>query len=171
MLPESHAGTSIEPRSEVPRFHVVLVEPEIAPNVGAIGRTCVAVGAKLWLVRPLGFKIDDRKIRRSGLDYWEHLQWRVVDRIEDVIAELGPDRLWSLSTRGERLYTEADYRPGDALVLGPESRGLSARWIASQAEAGRVVRIPMRPEARSLNLSNSAAIALYEANRQVGTRG
>ncbi|WP_435007529.1 tRNA (cytidine(34)-2'-O)-methyltransferase [Tundrisphaera lichenicola] len=147
------------------RLHVILVEPEIAPNVGAVGRTCVAVGAVLWLVRPLGFLVDDRKIRRAGLDYWDHLDWRVVDHLDEVVDALGPDRLWSFSTRADRTYTEVSYRPGDGLVFGPESRGLSTTWLESQA--GRSVRIPIRPEARSLNLSNAVAVGLFEASRQV----
>src|SRR5438067_8748168 len=88
-----------------PRLHVVLVEPEIAANTGAIGRTCVAAGAMLWLVRPLGFRLDDRHRRRAGLDYWEHLSWRGVDHLDEVVACLGRDRLWSLSTRGSSPYT------------------------------------------------------------------
>ncbi len=150
-----------------PRLHVVLVEPEIAANTGAIGRTCVAAGAMLWLVRPLGFHLDDRHRRRAGLDYWEHLRWRVVDHLDEVAAALGPDRLWSFSTKARTSYTQVLYRPGDALVFGPESRGLPAPWL--DANAGRLVRIPIRPEARSLNLANAAAIALFEAIRQIGT--
>src|SRR6266571_4213153 len=105
------------------QLHVVLVEPEIAANAGAIGRTCVAAGAMLWLVRPLGFHLDDRHRRRAGLDYWEHLDWRVVDDLDQVVAALGPDRFWSFSTRGRRPYTEAAYRSGDALIFGAETRG------------------------------------------------
>ena len=150
-----------------PRLHVVLVEPEIAANTGAIGRTCVAAGAMLWLVRPLGFHIDDRHRRRAGLDYWEHLQWRVVDRLDQVVAAVGPERLWSFSTKGGRAYTEVVYAPGDALVFGAESRGLPARWSAASAAADRLLRIPIRPAARSLNLANAVAIALFEAVRQV----
>lgn len=150
-----------------PRLHVVLVEPEIAANAGAIGRTCVAAGARLWLVRPLGFHLDDRHRRRAGLDYWEHLDWRVVDHLDEVVSALGADRLWSFSTKGERPYTRAAYRPGDGLIFGPESRGLPGRWIAAEAEAGRLLRIPIRPEARSLNLANAVAIALFEAVRQL----
>jgi tRNA (cytidine/uridine-2'-O-)-methyltransferase len=150
-------------------LHVVLVEPEIDANAGAIGRTCVAAGAMLWLVRPLGFHLGDRHRRRAGLDYWEHLQWRVVDRIEEVAAAIGPDRLWSYSTKGRRYYTEVAYRPGDALVFGAESRGLPRRWITASAAADRLRRIPMRPEARSLNLATAVAIGLFEAVRQVGS--
>ena len=149
-----------------PRLHVVLYEPEIAANTGSIGRTCVAAGAMLWLVRPLGFRLDDRHRRRAGLDYWEHLTWRVVDSIDEAADAIGRDRLWSFTTRAARLYTDARYRPGDALVFGPESRGLPAPWLASEP-AERLVRIPIRPEARSLNLANAAAIGVFEAVRQI----
>lgn len=149
-----------------PLFHVVLFEPEIAANAGAIGRTCVAVGAALWLVRPLGFRLDDRMVRRAGLDYWEHLDLRVVDTLDEVEAALGADRLWWFTTKAGRLYTSAEFRPGDGLVFGPESRGLPGRRIEAAGE--RAVRIPMRPEARSLNLANAAAVGLYEAVRAAG---
>jgi tRNA (cytidine/uridine-2'-O-)-methyltransferase len=148
------------------RFHVVLVEPEIAANTGAIGRTCVAVGAMLWLVRPLGFHLDDRHLRRAGLDYWPLLRWRAVDGLDEVVAALGTDRLWLFSTRASRLYSAVTYRAGDALVFGPESRGLPGALLAAHPE--RAVRIPIRPEARSLNLANAAAVALFEAVRQIG---
>ena len=150
-------------------LHVVLVEPEIAANAGAIGRTCVAAGARLWLVRPLGFHLDDRHRRRAGLDYWEHLDWRVVDSWDEVVAALGAERLWLFSTRAERTYLEARYRRGDALVFGAESRGLPERLLARHAD--RSVRIPIRPEARSLNLANAVAIGLFEALRQVEAAG
>ncbi len=157
----------MRPRSS-PRLNVVLVEPEIALNTGSIGRTCVAAGAMLWLVRPLGFHLDDRHLRRAGLDYWEHLTWRVVDRLDEVVAALGRERLWSFSTKGTRIYTDAAYLPGDTLIFGPESRGLPERWLSEQAE--RVLRIPIRPEARSLNLSNAVAVAVFEAVRQLGAK-
>ena len=150
-------------------FHVVLVEPEIAGNTGAIGRTCVAVGATLWLVRPLGFRLDDRHRRRAGLDYWVHLSWHVVDHLDEVVAVLGHDRLWSFSTKARRSYTRVAYRRGDGLVFGPESRGLPGAWTSSRPD--RLVRIPIRPEARSLNLGTAAAIALFEAVRQVDAGG
>ena len=145
---------------------MVLYEPEIAANTGAIGRTCVAVGARLWLVRPLGFHLDDRHLRRAALDYWEHLDLRVVDRLSDVVESLGRDRLWTFSTKSEHVYTRADFHPGDALVFGPESRGLPRAWIEERPD--RALTIPIRPEARSLNLSSAVAIALYEAARQIG---
>ena len=151
-----------EPRTEN-CLHVVLVEPEIAANTGAIGRTCVAAGAMLWLVRPLGFHLDDRHRRRAGLDYWPHLSWKAVDHLDEVSEALGPDRLWYFSTKADRVYTAAPYRLGDALVFGPESRGLPSRLIENSS---RSVRIPIRAEARSLNLANATAIGLYEAVRQ-----
>lgn len=149
-----------------PTFHIILFEPEIAANAGAIGRTCVAVGAALWLVRPLGFLLDDRLIRRAGLDYWEHLDLRVVDSLDAVVDALGPDRLWWFTTKAARHYTEAEFRPGDGLAFGPESRGLPARRVEAAGE--RAIRIPMRPEARSLNLANAAAVGVYEAVRRAG---
>jgi tRNA (cytidine/uridine-2'-O-)-methyltransferase len=148
------------------RLHVVLYHPEIAANAGAIGRTCVAAGAMLWLVRPLGFHLDDRYLRRAALDYWEHLEYKVVDSLEEVAAVLGRDRLWSFSTRVGPVYTDARYRTGDALVFGPESRGLPRSWLDERPE--RAVRIPIRPEARSLNLANAVAIGVFEAVRQIG---
>jgi tRNA (cytidine/uridine-2'-O-)-methyltransferase len=147
------------------RFHVILVEPEIAGNVGAIGRTCVAAGAMLWLVRPLGFLLTDRHIKRAGLDYWPHLDWRVIDHLDEAAEVLGHDRLWLFSTRGSTTYTGARFALGDGLVFGPESRGLPSSWL--DARPDRTLRIPIRPEARSLNLSASAAVALFEAVRQV----
>jgi tRNA (cytidine/uridine-2'-O-)-methyltransferase len=159
------SAATLLPRSSH-RLNVVLVEPEIALNTGSIGRTCVAAGAMLWLVRPLGFHIDDRHLRRAGLDYWEHLTWRVVDGLDDVVAEFGRDRLWSYSTKASRVYTDVSYRSGDALIFGPESRGLPRQWLADRPD--QAVRIPMRPEARSLNLANAVAIAVFEAVRQLG---
>jgi tRNA (cytidine/uridine-2'-O-)-methyltransferase len=154
------------PATNAPRLHVILVEPEIASNTGSIGRTCVAAGATLWLVRPIGFHLDDRHLRRAGLDYWEHLDWRVVDRLDEVAAALGRDRLWSFSTKATRVYTDPAYRMGDALVFGPETRGLPRHWLNESAD--HALRIPIRPEARSLNLANAVAIAVFEAVRQIG---
>jgi tRNA (cytidine/uridine-2'-O-)-methyltransferase len=148
-----------------PRLHVILVEPEIASNTGSIGRTCVAAGAMLWLVRPLGFHLDDRHLRRAGLDYWEHLNLRVVDALAEVAAALGDDRIWSFTTKAARVYTDASYEPGDALVFGPESRGLPPHWLCDRPQ--RALRIPIRPEARSLNLANAVSIAIFEAVRQI----
>ncbi len=148
-----------------PPLHIVLVNPEIAANTGAIGRTCVAVGAKLWLVRPLGFHLDDRRRRRAGLDYWEHLDWTVVDDPRNVEAALETDRIWLFETGTNRqTYTDVTYQVGDALVFGSESKGLPSALLTRHH--GRVVTIPVRPEARSLNLSSCVAIGAYEAMRQ-----
>jgi tRNA (cytidine/uridine-2'-O-)-methyltransferase len=148
-----------------PRLHVVLVEPEIAANAGAIGRTCVAVAAKLWLVRPLGFHLGDRHLRRAGLDYWPHLNYAVVQCLDDVVSAVGRDRLWYFSTKAMQSYTTVTYREGDALVFGPETRGLPRHWLTENAE--RALRIPIRAEARSLNLANAVAVAVFEAVRQI----
>jgi tRNA (cytidine/uridine-2'-O-)-methyltransferase len=147
-----------------PSFHIVLVEPEIPLNTGSIGRTCVAIGAKLWLVRPLGFRLDDRRLRRAGLDYWQHLDWEAVDDWSGLVGRLAGRRPWFLSKTAARSYTEARFAAGDWLVFGSESRGLPPSLLA--ADADRCLRIPMRPQARSLNLSVSVAVVAYEAVRQ-----
>lgn len=147
-----------------PQLHVVLYTPEIPYNAGSVGRTCVAVAAKLWMVRPLGFRVDDYYLRRAGLDYWQHLAWQVVDDWQELIAFLPSERHWYFTKRAERMYATVQYRPGDVLVFGSESRGLPDEVLAGAAE--RRLRIPTRPEVRSLNLSNSVAVATYEAIRQ-----
>lgn len=149
-----------------PLLDVVLFQPEIPHNTGSVGRTCVAVGAKLWLVRPLGFRVDDYYLRRAGLDYWEHLEWEVVDDWAALTARLPDRRFWYLTKTAQRHYTDVRYERGDVLVFGRESNGLPADLLAANAE--RTLRIPIRPAVRSLNLSNSAAIILYEAVRQLG---
>jgi len=146
-------------------LHVILVEPEIAANTGAIGRTCVAAGATLWLVRPLGFHLDDRHLRRAALDYWEHLNLRVINSLAEAEQAIAPGRLWFFSTKATRAYSDAGFAVGDALVFGPETRGLAERWLIEAGE--RALRIPIRPEARSLNLANAVAIGLFEALRQI----
>ena len=108
----------------------------------------------------------DRHLRRAGLDYWQYLKWRVVDHLDEVAAELGHDRLWLFSTKADRVYTDVTYQAGDALIFGPESRGLPVSWLTARPD--RTVRIPIRPEARSLNLSNAVAVAAFEAMRQIG---
>src|ERR1700676_3003355 len=143
-----------------PRLHVVLHQPEIPHNTGAVGRTCVAAGAKLWLVRPLGFGLDDYCLRRAGLDYWEHLEWEAVDDWPALLARLPGRRQWFFSKTGSRTYTSVAFEPGDVLVFGSESQGLAPSLLQQDGE--RTLRIPIRPEVRSLNLSNSVAIAVYE---------
>ncbi|MBM4022550.1 MAG: tRNA (cytidine(34)-2'-O)-methyltransferase [Planctomycetes bacterium] len=152
-----------------PLLHIVLYEPEIPPNAGNVGRTCVAIAAKMWLVRPLGFSLDDYYLRRAGLDYWAELEWEVVDdwaALERRLAESGTGQRWLFSARAMRSYTSVSYRPGDVLVFGSESKGLPEPLKA--AHEGSLLKIPSRPQVRSLNLANSAAIVAYEALRQWG---
>ncbi|HLA83696.1 MAG TPA: tRNA (cytidine(34)-2'-O)-methyltransferase [Thermoguttaceae bacterium] len=144
---------------------IVLYEPEIAHNTGSVGRTCVALGAKLWLVRPLGFQMEDRRLRRAGLDYWASLDWEAVDDWSELERRLSGRRFWFLTKTASREYTEAAFAPGDALVFGSESRGLPPSMLAGHAE--QCLRIPMRTEARSLNLAVSVAVVAFEARRQL----
>jgi tRNA (cytidine/uridine-2'-O-)-methyltransferase len=147
-----------------PCLHIVLHQPEIPYNTGSVGRTCVAVGAKLWLVRPLGFRVDDYYLRRAGLDYWEHLEWQVVDNWEALRSQLPAPRYWFFTKTASRLYTEVSYGRGDVFVFGSESNGLPQSLLEEHRE--HAVRIPTRNAVRSLNLSNAAAVAIYEALRQ-----
>ncbi len=150
-----------------PLLHVVLFEPEIPYNAGSVGRTCAAVGAKLWLVRPLGFRVDDYHLRRAGMDYWQQLSWEVVDDWPALAAALGGRRRWLLTKKATRSYLDVDYRRGDVLVFGAESTGLPDRLLDENPDER--LRIPIRPTARSLNLSNSVAVVAFEAVRQFGT--
>ncbi|MFZ5832815.1 MAG: tRNA (cytidine(34)-2'-O)-methyltransferase [Planctomycetota bacterium] len=152
------------PPSDYP-LHIVLYHPEIPPNAGNAGRTCVALGAKLWMVRPLGFEIDNKHLRRAGIDYWEHLDWEVVDDWESLTARL-PQPYWYFSKSGRKTHLEAKFRRGDVLVFGSESSGLPAEW--ARAEPERFLRIPVGPKVRSLNLAVSVGVAAYEAWRQTG---
>jgi len=147
-----------------PVLQIVLYQPEIPFNAGNVGRTCVAIGAKLWLVRPLGFLVDDRHVRRAGLDYWEHLDWEVVDDWPSVVAQLPGRTYWFLTKTAQRHYTEARIHPGDVLVFGSESKGLPEPMRQEHPE--QCLRIPMRDKVRSLNLSVAAALVAYEAIRQ-----
>lgn len=147
-----------------PRLHVVLFQPEIPYNTGSVGRTCVAVGAKLWLVRPLGFRVDDYYLKRAGLDYWQHLEWQAVDDWAELVRHLPLERHWYFTKHGTRTYTEARFCEGDVMVFGRESQGLPAELLAQAPQ--RCLRIPTRTDVRSLNLSNSVAVAVYEAMRQ-----
>jgi tRNA (cytidine/uridine-2'-O-)-methyltransferase len=147
-----------------PALHVVLHQPEIPYNTGSVGRTCVAVGAKLWLVRPLGFRVDDYYLRRAGLDYWEHLQWEVVDDWQELATRLPAARRWFFTKKAARSYLDATYERGDVLVFGSESSGLPDAILGEDPAAQ--LRIPTRSDVRSLNLSNAVAVAAYEALRQ-----
>jgi tRNA (cytidine/uridine-2'-O-)-methyltransferase len=151
-------------------FNIVLFEPEIPPNTGNIIRLCANTGSSLHLIRPLGFELDDKRLRRAGLDYHEWAELQEHASLEDCLRRLAPTRLYACSTKGKRPYTDAEFRAGDSLLFGPESRGLPAALL-ERLEADRLLRIPMLPESRSLNLSNAVAVILYEAWRQIGYKG
>jgi tRNA (cytidine/uridine-2'-O-)-methyltransferase len=152
-----------------PRLHVVLHQPEIAYNTGSVGRTCVAAHAKLWLVRPLGFRVDDYYLRRAGLDYWERLEWDVVDDWQALTATLPTERKWLFTKHAERSFWDVEFQPRDVLVFGSESAGLPESLHKQHLDT--LVRIPTSEDVRSLNLSNSVAVAIYEALRQWQTPG
>ncbi len=151
-------------------FSLILYQPEIPPNTGNIIRLCANTGTALHLVRPLGFELDERRLRRAGLDYREYAEIAVHDSLEDCLHRLGRPRLYAFSTRGQTRYDAVGYRPGDALLFGPETRGLPGALLAS-LDPGRRLRLPMVPGSRSLNLSNAAAVAVFEAWRQQGYTG
>jgi len=149
----------------LPNVNIVLYQPEIPHNTGAIGRTCVAIGAKLWIVRPTGFRLDNKHLRRAGMDYWDKLNWEDVSNFESLEQHFPVGRAFFFTKHAEQLYTQVAYRPGDFLVFGRESSGLPESL--RQRYADQCVRLPMRPEARSLNLANAAAVAAYEVVRQI----
>ncbi len=147
-------------------MQLVLVEPEIPQNTGNIARTCVLTGTRLHLVEPLGFSLDDRQVRRCGLDYWKYLDLEVHGSFESLLKENGTARLISYSTRGKDYYHRFEYRSDDYLVFGSETRGLDEKIIE---KTGITLRIPMLDQVpRSLNLGNAVALVLYEALRQQG---
>jgi len=146
-------------------FHLILFEPEIPPNTGNIIRLCANTGCSLHLVQPLGFMLDDKRMRRAGLDYCEYADIVEHESLSACLDSLGHPRLVAVSTRGQTPYTGYRYQEGDAILLGPETRGLPAEVLA-ELPAARVLRIPMQTGNRSLNLSNAAAVVLYEAWRQ-----
>jgi tRNA (cytidine/uridine-2'-O-)-methyltransferase len=151
-------------------FNVVLYQPEIPPNTGNVIRLCANTGAKLHLVRPLGFDLDDRQLRRAGLDYHEYARARVHDNLAACLLALPESRLFAFSTKASRPFQEVAYRAGDAFLFGPESRGLPPDVLESIPPEQRL-RLPMLPHSRSLNLSNTVAVAVYEAWRQCGFKG
>lgn len=145
-------------------FNIVLVEPEIPENTGNISRTCSVTGARLHLVRPLGFSVDDKHLKRAGLDYWQYLDIKYYDSFEEVEAAYPEARFFLFSTHADKNYAQMQYQDGDFLVFGKETAGLGQKLL--ERRSNDAVRIPMLNERRSLNLSNSVAIALYEALRQ-----
>lgn len=156
-------------------FHVILFQPEIPPNTGNVIRLCANTGARLHLVRPLGFTLEDAQLRRAGLDYHEYAALRVHESLADAVASIAeanraPPRLFALSTRGTTRFDTPHYRPGDAFLFGPETRGLPGEVLDSVPTEQRL-RLPMRPDNRSLNLSNTVAVVVFEAWRQQGFDG
>ncbi len=146
-------------------FSVILYEPEIPPNTGNIIRLCANTGSSIHLVKPLGFELSDKRLRRAGLDYHEFAELAVHESLSDCLAALDEPRVFALSTRGGTRYDRPVYAPGDALLFGPETRGLPQAVLDAQPPERRL-RLPMQPGVRSLNLSNAAAVVLYEAWRQ-----
>ncbi len=148
-------------------FNIVLFEPEIPPNTGNIIRLCANSGSNLHLIKPLGFELDDKRCRRAGLDYHEYAQVKEYDSLNECLAQFEASRIFAISTRGSHYHHQVNYQAGDVLVFGPETRGLEQDFIDS-LNSTQVIRIPMLPTNRSLNLSNSVAVIIYEAWRQCG---
>ncbi|MFQ5730896.1 MAG: tRNA (cytidine(34)-2'-O)-methyltransferase [Planctomycetaceae bacterium] len=153
-------------RPDSPLVHVVLHRPDIPQNTGNIGRTCVAVGAKLWLIRPLGFRLDAKHLRRAGMDYWPLLDYEVVDSWEQVLAALPGANVWCLTKTANRLLWEAEFSAGDILLFGSETDGLPQAILDEDPD--RNLKLPMREDVRSLNLASTANTVVYEAVRQFG---
>lgn len=151
-------------------FNVVFFEPEIPPNTGNANRLCSNTGCTLHLIEPLGFSLDDKRLRRAGLDYREYSEIRTYRDWGDFLGKCRPARIFAVSTKGATPYDSVDYQAGDYLLFGPETRGLPDA-IRSADEITAVIRIPMLPHSRSLNLSNAAAVIIYEAWRQAGFPG
>ncbi len=147
------------------QYHIVLYQPEIPANTGNIGRLCVGTNSVLHLIKPFRFLIDDKSLKRAGLDYWHLLDVRIHDSLEDALQQADPDRVFYCTTKTTNEYTQTKYRSGDYFVFGPESRGLPEDLLNAHSE--QTITIPMSNNIRSINLSNSVAIILYEAVRQV----
>ncbi len=150
-------------------FNIILVEPEIPQNTGNIVRTCAATGCRLHLVRPLGFEVSDKYLKRAGLDYWHFVDISYYDRVEDVFSRFPDGRFWFFTTKAKNTHSDVSYREGDFLVFGKETKGLPEPLL--KQHYGECVRLPMAGEIRSLNLANSVAVAVYEAWRQCGYAG
>lgn len=149
-------------------LHVVLYQPEIPQNTGNIGRTCVAIGAKLWLIRPLGFRVDDKSLKRAGMDYWQHLDWELTDSLNEVRERLPESAVWCLTKTATRLVWDAEFARGDILLFGSESRGLPTTIL--QENPSRNLKLPMSDLVRSLNLASTVNTVAYEAIRQFHIR-
>lgn len=145
-------------------FNIVLVEPEIPQNTGNIARTCAATGCALHLIKPLGFEISDKYLKRAGLDYWHLVHVHIYENLDELFAKYPNGRFYYFTTKARKRHSDAEYKAGDFLVFGKETKGLDEELLMSHPD--ECVRIPMIEEARSLNLSNAAAVAVYEALRQ-----
>ncbi len=150
-------------------MHIILHQPEIPANTGNIGRTCVATGTALHLIEPLGFRLDEKSIKRAGMDYWEHLEVTRYINFQEFQQKHPGVKIWYATTKAKRLYTEAVFGQDDYIMFGKESAGIPEELLVENEET--CIRIPMMDEIRSLNLSNSVAIVLYEALRQNGFSG
>jgi tRNA (cytidine/uridine-2'-O-)-methyltransferase len=148
-------------------INIVLFEPEIPPNTGNIIRLAANTGSQLHLIKPFGFELDDKKMRRAGLDYHEFAGITVYEKWEEFFKSKGSKELYGISTKGTRCYSKVSYKSGDFVVFGPETRGLPEP-VRDELGIANLLRIPMLPESRSLNLSNAAAVIVYEAWRQLG---
>ena len=147
-------------------MNIVLHEPEIPANTGNIGRTCVATGSTLHLIEPLGFRLSEKEIKRAGMDYWEHLDVRRYDDYKDFCEKNPNAKIWFATTKAKHTYTDVEFGPDDYIMFGKESAGIPEEILVDHEE--NCIRIPMLPQIRSLNLSNSVSIVLYEALRQQG---
>ena len=149
---------------------IILYQPEIPPNTGNIIRLCANTGFRLHLIKPLGFELDDQRLKRAGLDYHEYANLKIHEDYESFLETVKPKRVFALSTKGTRNFTEAGFQQGDVMMFGPETRGLPAD-LRESLPKDQVLRLPMLPESRSLNLSNTVAVVIYEAWRQMGFEG
>lgn len=151
-------------------FHIILYQPEIPPNTGNIIRLCANTGCQLHLIHPLGFQLDDKKLRRAGLDYDEFAQVHNYSNFQQFVENPPTQRLFACSTKGNRFFSEVQFEQGDGFIFGPETRGLPNEYLNSLPD-GQVLRIPMLADSRSMNLSNSVSVIVYEAWRQLGFKG
>lgn len=151
-------------------LHVVLFEPEIPPNTGNIIRLCANTGFQLHLIEPLGFDLDEKKVRRAGLDYHEMARMKIHKNWQAFVDDVKPNRSFAITTKGKQWHTDVSYQEGDAIVMGPESRGLPDEMLETLSQEEKIL-IPMVPDSRSLNLSNATSVIIYEAWRQMGFKG
>ncbi len=151
-------------------LHVVLFEPEIPPNTGNIIRLCANTGFQLHLIEPLGFDLDEKKVRRAGLDYHEMANMKIHKNWQAFVDEVNPNRSFAITTKGKQWHTDVEFKAGDAIVMGPESRGLPDDMLKTLSQEEKIL-IPMVPDSRSLNLSNATSVIIYEAWRQLGFNG